>query len=42
MYVTGELDPTSIEFTLETLISYFGVFYGLSQVAYQRLRSRQG
>lgn len=42
MFVTGELDPSSIEWTLETLISYFGLFYGLSQVAYQRLKTRNG
>lgn len=40
MFVTGELDPAGIEWTLESLIGYFGVFYGLSQIAYQQLKSR--
>jgi hypothetical protein len=39
MFVTGELDPEAIEWTLESLISYFGLFYGLSQIAYQRLKA---
>ena len=39
MFLTGEL--TNIGFTLQSLIEYFGVFYGLSQLAYQGLKSRQ-
>jgi len=41
MFVTGELDPSAIEWRLETLISYFGIFYSLSQIAYQNLKSRK-
>ena len=40
MWVTGELDPLAVDWTLENLISYFGIFYGLSQIAYQYLKAR--
>jgi len=39
MWVTGEL--AGIGFTLQSLIEYFGVFYGMSQLAYQGLKARQ-
>jgi len=39
MWLTGEL--ADIGFTLQSLIEYFGVFYGLSQLAYQGLKARQ-
>ena len=40
MYVTGELGE--VQWKLEWLLSNFGVFYGLSQIAYQMLKDRNG
>lgn len=40
MWVTGEL--SGLEFTLRSLISYFGLFYGMSQLAWQGLKVRNG
>lgn len=41
MWVTGEWIPASMEWTLKNLIEYFGIFYGISQIAYQMLKARQ-
>ena len=40
MFFTGEFSPTGIDWTLKVLIEYFGIFYGISQVAYQMLKAR--
>ena len=40
MYFTGELGE--VEWTLAALIEYFGWFYAISQLAYQKLKDRTG
>jgi len=39
MWATGEL--VGVGFTLQGLVEYFGVFYGMSQLAYQGLKARK-
>ena len=38
MYFTGELGE--VEWTLAALLEYFGWFYAISQLAYQKLKDR--
>lgn len=40
MIATGEISPGSIDWTLETLLAYFGVFSTIGEAAYQRLKAR--
>ncbi len=40
MYATGELGE--VEWKLSALLEYFGWFYAISQLAYQKLKAKNG
>ena len=40
MYFTGELGE--VEWKLSALLEYFGWFYAISQLAYQKLKAKNG
>jgi MFS-type transporter involved in bile tolerance (Atg22 family) len=39
-WATGELE--GFKWSLESILSFFGVFYGIAQLAYERLKSVRG
>jgi len=42
MVVTNEFDPAGVEWTLDNVLVYFGIFSGVAEAAYQRLKARNG
>lgn len=42
MVITNEFDPTGIDLTLDNVLVYFGIFSGVAEAAYQRLKARNG
>lgn len=41
MLLTGEISPAGIDWTLETLLAYWGSFAVIGEAAYQRLKARE-
>jgi hypothetical protein len=42
MLITNEFDPSGVEWTLDNVLVYFGIFSGVAEAAYQRLKTRNG